>query len=80
MSAETIPAKRAVLITPHDTNTFLACRGVSLQVAGDLAVRMQDDPTVPVIIPGLAAGIIHPLCVVGVRSTGTAATGITAYY
>jgi len=80
MSAETIPAKRAVLITPHDTNTFSACRGVSLSVAGNLEVRMQDDPTNSVIIPGLAAGIIHPLCVVGIRAAGTAATGITAYY
>lgn len=57
-----------------------ACRGISFAVAGDLAV--VDDVGNAVIIPSgsLAAGVIHPIVTPYVRATGTAATGIVAYF
>lgn len=72
------PASYAQAITPSDVTTYLPTRGISFEVAGDLEVTMAGDSDT-VVIPGLAAGVIHPLSVTQIQ-TGTAATGIVAYW
>ena len=78
-----------VLVTPSDTAllTYVnsegatvkgACRAILLEVAGDLAVKDSNNTTV--VIPGLAAGILHPISTQQILSTGTGATGITAFF
>jgi hypothetical protein len=69
------------LVTKHDTNelTYFT-RGISFAVAGDLAVVTAGGETVVIPSGALAAGIVHPLRVKQVLSTGTAATGIVAYW
>ena len=80
------PSNRPKLVVPNDTQVLtyhgeaLACRGISFAVAGDLAVR--DDKETIVIIPNgaLVAGVIHPIGTDLIKSTGTTATGIVAYF
>jgi hypothetical protein len=68
----------AVKITPSDSASLSApVRGLVVSVAGDVKVVMVDN-TVATIY--LAAGIIHPLIVTKIYSTGTAATGIIGLY
>jgi hypothetical protein len=74
------PASQAASITPSDTNTLgddtdvLASRGVYVGVSGDLAVVMKDGAAVTFV--GLAAGVVHPLQVRQIKSTGTTATDV----
>jgi hypothetical protein len=67
----------AVAVTPSDTADvpLTVARGLYVGVAGDVSVILAEN-TAPVTIPGLAAGIWHPMAVRRVRSTGTTATGI----
>lgn len=74
-SAQIVPAEHAYRITPSDVNDLIApTRGIYVGIAGNLRVRMVDgsDET----FENLAAGIIHPMRVIRVFATGTAATGI----
>ena len=78
MTAKTKPAVECSAdITTSDSTTYKATRGVLLEVAGDLVVTMADgnDAT----IPGLAAGVIHPLSVTKVKAA-TTATGISLFW
>lgn len=75
-------ASRCFLITPHATNELAyVTRGISFGTAGALEVVLEGD-TNSVVIPSgaLAAGVIHPLRVKRVVSTGTTASGIVGYY
>ena len=58
----------------------LACRGISIGTAGNLAIN--DSEGNKVIIPGntLAIGIIHPIVTDKIYSTGTTASEIVVYY
>ena len=68
----------AVAVTPHDTNKITVTRGLYCGVSGDVKVDMLNGDTVT--FTGLAAGVIHPLQVDQVYSTGTTATNIVAVY
>ncbi len=71
-------AINAFLITPNDdTDLSEVTRAISFAVAGDLEIITQDGTTI--IIPGLAAGIMHPIGAQRVRAAGTTATGIVGY-
>ena len=74
------PYENVVLVTKSDSTVLPTTRGISVAVAGDLAVLTKGGQSV--VIPGdaLVAGVIHRLRVTKVLSTGTAATGIVAYY
>jgi hypothetical protein len=62
-------------ITPSDdTDLTIATRGIYVGVSGDLKVITLKGTTLTFV--GLAAGIIHPLRVKRVVSTGTSATDI----
>lgn len=70
------PAGTAASITAHDTNLFAPTRGLYVGVSGNVKVTMLDGTEIT--FGNLAAGVIHPLQVVQVFSTGTTATGIIA--
>lgn len=74
-------SSRPVLVTPHDTNKILdnnKTKGILLGGAGTLAVI--DDHGNAVTITGLAAGVIHPIATNVIKSTGTSATNICAFF
>jgi len=75
------PAERAFSITPNDsTDLTVPTRGICLAAAGDLKVTTLGGDTVTFSDGSLAAGVIHPLRVRRVWSTGTTATGIFGVY
>lgn len=79
MNLEAItPIYRAESVTAHDTDTIEQTRGLYVGTAGDLVATMADgnDAT----FANLAAGIVHPLQVIRVKATGTAAADILACY
>ncbi|MFA5262201.1 MAG: hypothetical protein WC378_00135 [Opitutaceae bacterium] len=63
-------------VTPSDTTAVLY-RGLLATVAGVIKVTMWDDTVVSVPV---LAGVIYPLLVKLVWSTGTTATGIVGLY
>ncbi len=78
-TARTQYAVDAVLVVESDTvDLSSVCRAISIEVAGDLRILTQDG--VDIVIPGLAAGIMHPIGAQRIFSTNTTATGIVAYF
>jgi hypothetical protein len=78
---EQAPARHVALVTGNDsTDLGYVTRGISFAVAGDLKVTTDGGETVVIPSGALAAGVIHPLEVTRVWLTGTAATGIVAYW
>jgi hypothetical protein len=78
MPNQTNPGTRAVAITPSDSADIAVTRGVYVGGSGTLKVDMADGTTVT--FTALAAGVIHPIQVKRVYSTGTAATNILGIY
>lgn len=72
------PAVGAAAVTPSDSARIAETRGLYLGAAGDVKVEMADGTIV--MLTALAAGVLHPLRVRRVYSTGTTATGIVAIY
>jgi len=65
----------AFAITPDDnTDLSLLARGIYVGTSGDLKVTMADNTTVT--FGSIAAGVVHPIAVKRVWSTGTSASGI----
>lgn len=76
-----IPALHVALVTPSDSaDLTYTSRGVAFAAAGDLKVTTSGGETVVIPSGSLAAGLIHPLMVTRIWSTGTTATGIVVYY
>lgn len=70
-----VGATDAFLITPNDSvNLIKLTRGLLVGTAGAVRVTMLSGAVIT--FPTLSAGIIHPLQVVRVHSTGTTATGL----
>jgi len=84
MSSPIDPSNQFINVTPSDTDLLKyngnvsTCRGILLEVAGDIAIK--DDENNTVVIAGLAAGVIHPIATQQILSTNTTATGIVAYF
>ena len=73
------PAEHAFSITPSNTDPIdHVTRGIYVGASGDLKVLMTGGETVTFV--DLAAGVIHPIAVIQVFSTGTDATGIVGLY
>lgn len=72
------PAAAAVAVTPSDTTIIAATRALYVGVAGNVTVTMMDGADVT--FTGMLAGVIYPLRVTKVLSTGTNATNIVALY
>lgn len=75
----TSPARKGFSITPHDTNELShVTRGLlAYTTAGACVVVTADNDTVTVY---LALGAVVPVAAKIVKSTGTAAAGITGLY
>lgn len=68
------PAANAASLTPSDaTDLTFVTRGIMVDVAGDLSVRMLGGQTVTF---AALASTIYPFRVTRVLATGTTATGI----
>lgn len=73
------PVESAFDVTPNDSaDLAIATRGVYVGVTGNLKVTTVRGSTVTFV--GLAAGIIHPIRVERIWSTGTTATNIIGVY
>ena len=68
----------AVAVTPSDSTDIEVCRGLYIGGAGNAAVIMANGDEV--IFTGLQAGVLYPISVTRVKSTGTTATNIIATY
>lgn len=73
------PADKIAAVTASDSTDLTGTRGLLVGGAGNLAVRMINDPTTTVTITGVVAGAILPLRVTRVMAA-TTATNITALY
>lgn len=82
-----VPALYFKNVTPSDSariqdsnSNDILTRGILLGVAGDIAIKDQNNDTV--IISGLAAGVIHPISTYQIMSasSGTTATDICVFY
>lgn len=72
------PSLRAVTPSNSENLPDGACRGLGCLVAGTASVIAADDSDPQTIY--LVPGTVHPVRAKRVRATGTAATGIVAYY
>ncbi|HTK34467.1 MAG TPA: hypothetical protein VL358_04165 [Caulobacteraceae bacterium] len=66
----------AIAVTPSDT-TQLGLVGVYVGAAGDLAVVGGDGGAVT--FPSVPAGVIIPMAITKVKTTGTTASGIVGF-
>ena len=57
---------------------YFFTRGILLAESGDIAIVDHTDQTV--VLPALAAGVVHPISCKEIKSTGTTATGIVAAF
>ena len=76
---EQCPARGCFAITPADGSDLSAVtRAISVNVSGNVAVEFWDSSTATLY---LTAGILHPLSLAKVKSTGTdaAITSIIGY-
>lgn len=72
-------ARYAQAITKSDQTTYQETRGLYVGGTGDVAVKMVGDGGT-VTFATVPAGVILPICVTQVLSTGTTATGIIALW
>lgn len=81
MAIKTSPGEVFRAVTPSDTDDLPlgACRGFIVGVAGDVEVIGSDDSTA-VVLPAMAAGVVHPCSVRRILAGSTTATGIVAVY
>jgi len=80
MSLKSKPAVKAVVVSPDDNAIFLATRGFMIETSANVSVLMAEG-NAPVILRGLAAGIMHPLSIVKVLATNTGGVGqVTVFY
>ena len=79
-------SSKFILVTKSDTALLqyhsknMACRGIMIGTAGDLAVKDDEGTTVVIPSNALAVGIIHPICTSQVMSTGTTCSEIVAFF
>jgi len=79
--SEVIPATKVANITLSDTTEYNPpTRGIALSVAGDL--KITDAKGNDTLIPetALSIGIIHPIRATKFWATGTAASGVVAFW
>lgn len=74
------PADGCALITPADSDLTTYLRGIAFATAGALKVTMVNGDVVVIPSGALAAGMIHPLRIKRVWSTGTTAASIVGFY
>jgi hypothetical protein len=85
MDNKLYPAEQFKQVTPNDGADLvdglggaIRTRGISLAVAGNLAVFDKHGNTQ--VLLNLAAGVIHPIATRRIKATSTTATGICVYW
>lgn len=75
------PVKNMAAVTPSDVADLPSghCRGLYVGTAGDVKVDLYKGAT-GIIIKNLVAGMVHPISVTKVYSTGTTALDILACF
>ena len=77
--SQTSGAENAFAVTPNDAADLAqVTRGLYVGVSGDVKVTLKGGDAVTFV--NLAGGVIHPLRVTRVGSTGTGATSILGVY
>jgi len=80
------PASKYAAVTPNNSldipgiNIKAGTRGIAFKTAGDIVAVRPDGETVTIPSGVLAAGSIHPICVVRIKATGTTAADIWAFW
>jgi hypothetical protein len=74
------PINKLVAVTPSDTVNLVdgVSRGLYVGVTGNVAILPPSG--VLTTLPGVAAGIWHPVCALRIYATGTTATSIVVGY
>ena len=75
----TVSAHGAVAIIPNDSTVIPVTRAIYVGGTGDIAVRTPDNET-SVVFRAVPAGVIFPIQVDMVLTTGTTATNLVALY
>jgi hypothetical protein len=78
-STDSLRSFQAIDVSGGDVTLSRITRGVYVGTSGDINVLGGDDNT-PVVIPGLAAGMWHPMQVQKILQTSTTAAGIRVGY
>lgn len=79
MSIES-PAQGAEAVTPSDTDELTSVRGILIAGSGTLRVTLHAGDTIDFADGELSKGVIHPMRVRKVHSTGTTLTKIWVFY
>ena len=75
MTSKTKPAGNAAVHTIHDDTLIIpATRGFIIATSANVTVRMAEGQQT-VLLPNLAAGVIHALSVDQIHTTGTGSIG-----
>ena len=81
MAAGYFTAKNAVAVTPHDTNAIARGKTNMLFVGGAGAITCRfAGEAADTVLTGVIAGSQLPIQVTHIRSTGTTATNMVAFY
>lgn len=78
--SDSVSAENAAALTPSDSFTFLATRGLWVGGGGNVAVVMANDSSAAVTFTNVAPGTVLPLRVTKVMNTNTTATGIVGLW
>lgn len=74
------PGAHAFIITASDSvDLERRTRGIYVGVSGDVTVHMAEDGQ-SILFKDLAAGIVHPIAVIRVLSTGTTASSLVGMF
>lgn len=73
------PAVESADVTPSDSTTYKATRGIWVGVTGNLNVQFYKDSG-PRLLVGVQAGSLLPISVTQVLATATTATDIVALW
>lgn len=81
------PMTSALAVTPNDDAALAPANGparptraILVGGAGTIAVTMADGSNVTITIPATACGVLLYLAVTRIKSTGTTATNVAAFY
>lgn len=79
MSNYNFPFRRAVAITPHDSNASITGSPIAIYVGGAGNAVMTINGA-DVTFSGLLAGTIYPIRASAIKATNTTATNLVALY
>lgn len=86
-TSDATPMESAVVVTKSDSTDIVPpsgparpTRGLLIGGAGNVTVNFADGSSVLITIPATACGVVLPLAITRVLSTGTTATLMVAFF